>query len=60
MIPWSAFWGGVADGTQGCWNSGGIHPPIGTQISSVAILVPGSNYAAVPYSMCLLGIAQVY
>jgi hypothetical protein len=57
-VPWSSFWGGVADGTQGCWNSGGNHPPIGTQISQVVLLVPGGNAAAVSYNMCLLGIAQ--
>jgi hypothetical protein len=57
-LLWSTFWGGVPDTTQGCWNSGGINPPIGTQISNVDLLVPGSNARAVPYSMCLLGIAQ--
>jgi len=58
-VPWVAFWGGVADGTQGCWNSGGTNPPVGTEISVVGLLVPGSNTAAVPYDFCLQGIAQV-
>jgi hypothetical protein len=57
-LLWSSFWGGVADGTQGCWNLGGNHPAIGTQISNVALLVPGSNSMAVPYSFCLQSVAQ--
>jgi hypothetical protein len=57
-LPWSYFWGGVTDGTQGCWNSGGNHPAIGTQISNVALLVPGGNVTPVPYSFCLQYIAQ--
>jgi hypothetical protein len=57
-LPWSSFWGGVADGTQGCWNAGGTHPPVGTQISNVALLVPGSNSMPVPYSFCLQSVAQ--
>jgi hypothetical protein len=57
-VPWSSFWGGVTDGTKGCWNSGGNNPPLGTQIESVGLVVPGSNMAAVPFSFCLTGIAQ--
>jgi hypothetical protein len=57
-VLWSQFWGGVADTTQGCWNSAGINPPLGTQISNVALLVPGGNAAAVPFSFCLQGIGQ--
>jgi hypothetical protein len=58
MVTWDMFWGGVSDTTQGCWNSGGNHPPIGTQISNVALLVPGGNASAVPYRFCLQGFAQ--
>jgi hypothetical protein len=57
-VRWTSFWGGVADGTQGCWNSGGINLPMGTQISQVELLVPGGNTAPVAYSMCLQGITQ--
>jgi hypothetical protein len=57
-VTWQQFWGGVADGTQGCWNSGGIHPPVGTEISQVELLVPGTNAVPVPFSFCLLGVAQ--
>ncbi|MGA3123150.1 MAG: hypothetical protein ABSF69_20455 [Polyangiaceae bacterium] len=55
---WSDFWGGVADGTQGCWNLGGNNPSIGTPIVAVELLAPGGNTSAVPYSMCLKGLAQ--
>jgi hypothetical protein len=57
-IPWSVFWGGVGDNTLGCWNSGGINPPAGTAISAVVLVVPGDIAAAVPYDICLQGIAQ--
>jgi hypothetical protein len=57
-VTWEQFWGGVADGTQGCWNSGGIHPPVGTEISQVELLVPGGNAVPVPFSFCLQGLAQ--
>jgi hypothetical protein len=57
-VTWDMFWGGVADTTQGCWNAGGAHPPLGTEISNVALLVPGGNATAVPYSFCLQGIVQ--
>jgi hypothetical protein len=59
VVTWDMFWGGVADSTQGCWNSGGAHPPIGTEISNVALLVPGGNATAIPYRFCLQGIAPV-
>jgi hypothetical protein len=57
-VLWTQFWGGVTDVTQACWNSGGIHPPIGTQISQLALLVPGGNSAPVPFAFCVQGIAQ--
>jgi hypothetical protein len=57
-IPWSSFWGGVADPTQGCWNAGGVHPPTALEISQVELLVPGGNNAPVGYSFCLQGVAQ--
>jgi hypothetical protein len=56
-VPWTAFWGGVADAAQGCWNSGGVNPPAGTQISGVSLLVPGAT-TPVDYSFCLQGLAQ--
>jgi hypothetical protein len=59
VVTWDMFWGGVSDGTQGCWNSGGTHPPIGTEISNAALLVPGGNAAAVPYRFCLQAIAPI-
>jgi hypothetical protein len=57
-VPWTQFWGGAADPTQGCWNSAGSHPPIGTQITQIALLVPGGATAAMPFSFCLQGLAQ--
>jgi hypothetical protein len=56
-VPWTAFWGGAAEG-QGCWNAGGVSPPLGTQIMGVQLLVPGSNVVDVPYSFCLQGFAE--
>jgi hypothetical protein len=57
-LTWDMFWGGVADTTEGCWNSGGINPPLGTQIQNVALTVPGGNAVAVPFNFCLQGIIQ--
>jgi hypothetical protein len=57
-VPWTTFWGGVADTVQGCWNSGGVHPPGGTAISAVMLLVPGGSSTAVAYSFCLQSIMQ--
>ena len=36
----------------------GNHPAVGTAISQVALLVPGGNSSAVPFSMCLQGFVQ--
>jgi hypothetical protein len=57
-LTWDMFWGGSSDTTQGCWNSGGTHPAVGTQIQNVSLLVPGGNVNAVPFSFCMQGITQ--
>jgi hypothetical protein len=57
-LTWAQFWGGTSVTTDGCWNSAGNHPAVGTLISQVALLVPGGNAAAVPYSFCLQGVGQ--
>jgi hypothetical protein len=57
-VTWDQFWGGTSVTTDGCWNSAGNHPPVGTQIRFVGLLVPGGNSAAVPFSFCLQGLAQ--
>ena len=57
-VTWQQFWGGTSVTTDGCWNSGGNHPPVGTQIQTVGLLVPGGNSAAVPFNFCLQGLAQ--
>jgi hypothetical protein len=57
-VTWDQFWGGAPDLTQGCWNSGGNHPPVGTAIQNVALVVPGGNVYAVPFQFCLQGLAQ--
>jgi hypothetical protein len=57
-LTWDVFWGGVSDTTQGCWNSGGGHPTVGTLISQVALVVPGGNSNPVPFNFCLQGLGQ--
>jgi hypothetical protein len=58
-LTWNQFWGGTPVTTDGCWNAAGNHPPPGTMIELVALLVPGGNYTPVPFNFCLQGIAQV-
>jgi predicted dienelactone hydrolase len=57
-VPWTNFWGGVADATKDCTNLGGIHPPPGTEISTVSLYAPAGGSAALPYQFCLQGLAQ--
>ena len=58
-VTWAQFYGGVSDTTQGCWNSGGNNPAVGTEITQVSLLVPGDDVDAVPFDFCLQSIGQV-